>query len=69
MLIPVFLNFSLKYEIADRRIIEEKFAYLITETENYKYYALEAYRQACGGTKIYPAIEAFANAVKILNIR
>lgn len=53
-----------KYEIADRRIIEEEFAYLITETQNYKYYALETYRQACGGAKVYPAIEAFANAVK-----
>lgn len=48
--------------LADPKIIEDEFKYLISKEKGY--YALKNYRIACGDTDTYPAIHKFASKVE-----
>ncbi|ART83263.1 hypothetical protein CBP31_12055 [Oceanisphaera profunda] len=48
---------AVRHNIADKEMLYEQFTYLVSPSEGH--YILEDFRNAAGGSKTYPSIEAF----------
>lgn len=51
-----------RHGVADPDIIDEEFQYLVSPAEGH--FVLEAFRQACGGPKAFPAAQEFVDILK-----